>query len=60
MAVSLQIIQEIIAFFFVYCFRLQTNPNAANINIIADLYAEVIGVLSQARSVSTETKIKLK
>ncbi|XP_052797247.1 protein furry-like isoform X3 [Mya arenaria] len=28
---------------------LQTNPNAANINIIADLYAEVIGVLSLAR-----------
>ena len=32
-------------------FRLQTNPNAANINIIADLYAEVIGVLSQSRYV---------
>ncbi|XP_053400043.1 protein furry-like isoform X2 [Mercenaria mercenaria] len=29
--------------------RLQTNPNAANINIIADLYAEVIGVLALSR-----------
>ncbi|XP_052278154.1 protein furry-like isoform X3 [Dreissena polymorpha] len=29
--------------------RLQTNPNAGNINIIADLYAEVIGVLCLSR-----------
>lgn len=29
--------------------RLQTNPNAANINVIADLYAEVIGVLAASR-----------
>lgn len=34
---------------FKYKDGLQTNPNAANINIIADLYAEVIGVLSQSR-----------
>jgi len=27
------------------------NPNAANINIVADLYAEVIGVLAQSRYV---------
>ncbi|XP_041356858.1 protein furry-like isoform X3 [Gigantopelta aegis] len=27
----------------------QTNPNAANMNIIADLYSEVIGVLAQSR-----------
>ena len=29
--------------------RTQGNPNAANIDIIADLYAEVIGVLAQSR-----------
>ena len=29
--------------------RLQSNPNAANINVIADLYAEVIGVLAASR-----------
>ncbi|KAB7496309.1 Protein furry-like protein-like [Armadillidium nasatum] len=27
----------------------QNNPNGANINIIADLYAEVVGVLAQTR-----------
>ncbi|KAK6173602.1 hypothetical protein SNE40_017022 [Patella caerulea] len=27
----------------------QTNPNSANINIIADLYAEVIGILATSR-----------
>lgn len=37
------------------CYRLQTNPNAANVSIIADLYAEVIGVLCQSRSVKTLT-----
>lgn len=29
--------------------RLQNNPNAHNIHMIADLYAEVIGVLAQSR-----------
>lgn len=28
---------------------IQSSPNAANIHIIADLYAEVIGVLAQSR-----------
>ncbi|KAL3879804.1 hypothetical protein ACJMK2_032086 [Sinanodonta woodiana] len=32
-----------------WCWILQSNPNAANINIIADLYAEVIGVVAQSR-----------
>ena len=31
------------------CDRTPPNPNAANINIVADLYAEVIGVLAQSR-----------
>ena len=31
------------------CDRSAPNPNAANINIVADLYAEVIGVLAQSR-----------
>lgn len=30
-------------------YRSQTGPNAANIHIIADLYAEVIGALAQSR-----------
>ena len=29
--------------------RSAPNPNAANVNIVADLYAEVIGVLAQSR-----------
>ncbi|KAL4229825.1 hypothetical protein ACF0H5_010217 [Mactra antiquata] len=34
---------------FKYKDGLQTNPNAANINIIADLYAETVGVLALSR-----------
>ncbi|KAL9906690.1 microtubule binding protein furry isoform 3-T3 [Glossina fuscipes fuscipes] len=34
---------------FKYKDGLQNNPNAHNIHIIADLYAEVIGVLAQSR-----------
>ncbi|XP_029647107.1 protein furry isoform X5 [Octopus sinensis] len=34
---------------FSYKEGLQSSPNAANINLISDLYAEVIGVLSQSR-----------
>ncbi len=29
--------------------RLETNPNGANMHLIADLYAEVVGVLVQSR-----------
>ena len=29
--------------------RVQLSPNAVNINMIADLYAEVNGVLAQSR-----------
>ncbi len=31
-------------------FRVQGSANATNVDIIADLYAEVIGVLVQARN----------
>lgn len=34
---------------FQFSFRLQNNPNAHNIHMIADLNAEVIGVLAQSR-----------
>lgn len=34
---------------FKYKDGIQSNPNAANINLIADLYAEVVGVLAQSR-----------
>lgn len=34
---------------FSWLHRLQNNPNAHNIHMIADLYAEVIGVLAQSR-----------
>ncbi|XP_048243647.1 protein furry-like isoform X3 [Haliotis rufescens] len=34
---------------FKYRDGLQTNPNAANVNTIADLYSEVVGVLAQSR-----------
>ena len=33
----------------IVCFRAQSSPNAANMNIIADLSAEVMGVLAQSR-----------
>ena len=32
-----------------FFFRAQSSPNAANMNIIADLSAEVMGVLAQSR-----------
>ena len=31
------------------CFRVQNSPNDGNMLVIADLYAEVIGVLAQSR-----------
>ena len=33
-------------------FSVQNSPNAANMLVIADLYAEVIGVLAQSRLLS--------
>lgn len=36
--------------------RLQSNPNAANVHIIADLYAEVVGVLAQCRFASVKKR----
>ncbi|VVC93780.1 unnamed protein product, partial [Leptidea sinapis] len=41
---------------FNYKEGLQSNPNAANIHIIADLYAEVIGVLAQSRFASVRKR----
>lgn len=37
-------------------YRIQNEPNAANIHIIADLYAEVIGVLAQSRFMSVRKR----
>lgn len=37
-------------------FRIQNEPNAGNIHIIADLYAEVIGVLAQSRFMSVRKR----
>lgn len=44
---------------FKYREGLQTNPNAHNIHIIADLYAEVIGVLAQSRFSSVKKRFML-
>lgn len=41
---------------FKYKEGLQSSPNAANIHIIADLYAEVIGVLAQSRFMSVRKR----
>ncbi|KAJ0183584.1 hypothetical protein K1T71_000007 [Dendrolimus kikuchii] len=41
---------------FNYKEGLQSNPNAANVHIIADLYAEVIGVLAQSRFASVRKR----
>ncbi|XP_050360711.1 protein furry isoform X2 [Nymphalis io] len=41
---------------FNYKDGLQSNPNAANVHIIADLYAEVIGVLAQSRFASVRKR----
>lgn len=38
------------------CDRLQSNPNAANVHLIADLYAEVIAVLAQSRFASVRKR----
>lgn len=37
-------------------YSIQNEPNAANIHIIADLYAEVIGVLAQSRFMSVRKR----
>lgn len=42
-------IEDIAFKHFKYREGVQNNPNGANINTIADLYAEVIGVLAQSR-----------
>ncbi|XP_047109734.1 protein furry [Schistocerca piceifrons] len=41
---------------FKYREGIQTGPNAANIHIIADLYAEVIGALAQSRFMSVRKR----
>lgn len=35
---------------------MQSSPNAANIHIVADLYAEVIGTLAQSRFLSVKKR----
>jgi hypothetical protein len=37
-------------------FSVQSSPNAVNIHIMADLYAEVIGVLAQSRFLSVRAR----
>lgn len=44
---------------FKYRDGLQTNPNAHNIHMIADLYAEVIGVLAQSRFSSVRKRFMM-
>lgn len=41
---------------FKYRDGIQSSPNATNIHIIADLYAEVIGVLAQSRFMSVRKR----
>lgn len=43
-------------FIIIVCVSIQNEPNAGNIHIIADLYAEVIGVLAQARFMSVRKR----
>ena len=38
------------------CFSGTLGPNATNIHMIADLYAEVLGVLAQSRFLSIKRK----
>lgn len=46
-----------ISFFIPLCFyRSTNNPNVANAKRVADLYAEVIGVLSQVRFLSVRMR----
>jgi hypothetical protein len=40
----------------VFDFSVQSSPNADNIHIMADLYAEVIGVLAQSRFLSVRAR----
>nr|AOV18883.1 furry [Lymnaea stagnalis] len=55
--------EDFVGYLIDQCFRhfkyrdgLQSNPNASNINIIADLYAEVIGVLANSRFLAVRKK----
>ncbi|XP_076040545.1 microtubule binding protein furry isoform X4 [Oratosquilla oratoria] len=49
-------IEDIAFKHFKYREGAQNNPNCANIMIIADLYAEVVGVLAQSRFLSVRRK----
>ncbi|KAK6976868.1 protein furry, partial [Biomphalaria glabrata] len=55
--------EDLVGYLIDQCFRhfkyrdgLQSNPNAPNINIIADLYAEVVGVLANSRFLAVRKK----
>lgn len=55
----IRIIEQLAFKHFKYREGLQTNPNAHNIHIIADLYAEVVGVLAQSRFGSVKKRFLL-
>ncbi|XP_017780111.1 PREDICTED: protein furry isoform X2 [Nicrophorus vespilloides] len=51
-----QYIESIAFKHFKYREGIQSSPNSANIHMIADLYAEVIGALAQSRFMSVRTR----
>ncbi|CAH0545977.1 unnamed protein product [Brassicogethes aeneus] len=51
-----QYIENIALKHFKYREGIQTSPNGANIHMISDLYAEVIGALAQSRFMSVRTR----
>ena len=48
--------RKFVSYNFCYNFSATLGPNAANIHQIADLYAEVLGVLAQSRFLSIKRK----
>ncbi|KAJ8924572.1 hypothetical protein NQ315_000721 [Exocentrus adspersus] len=51
-----QYIENLALKHFKYHEGIQNSPNSANIHMISDLYAEVIGVLAQSRFMSVRTR----
>ncbi|BFZ15206.1 hypothetical protein BsWGS_18245 [Bradybaena similaris] len=55
--------EDLVGYIIDQCFKhfryrdgLQSNPNASNVNIISDLYAEVLGVLAMSRFLAVRKK----
>ncbi|CAG5134076.1 unnamed protein product, partial [Candidula unifasciata] len=55
--------EDLVGYIIDQCFKhfkyrdgLQSNPNATNVNIISDLYAEVLGVLANSRFLAVRKK----